>query len=673
MNTENNSNNNKLKFKIVNKNNKATLEKVNNKGEFDWDINVEIKDLHHKNLSLGDWQSRLDTLWISENNLNEDAILMIIKENSEKIEEVKKIKQNFKKEFPNAYRFKYGKNLKNSIKNFNDELTRYLTTIDDVVYNVEADWNDAHNFVNELNIYNTTLKVVDENSTTKSILIEKPIDYNSEDIKSDKNMVWNSEIVKKAKENYSDGLDIKGFDKYLNSISYSSVSNIANKTIEEAFSVKGIINALKNLWEVISTRKIGLLKTTLYGLINSLRNDSENVQNIIRELRNGLDSYKTSPDVELFNDILRSINVDETLNEIDSEINEYKIILDIILRKYSTAQHVARNLFLKEVKEAASFNNRLNEYKQKEDQYNKNDVTEVKFSDNLADYKHVDRFRSSLYNSIEETTKEIKTSQMDDILFDKYFNKVNIEAGTIHDLNELILLLELQFNKDKNNFVNQYRPTDDGNLNNLLSFTYEQLFLIKKARTFNLIYENILFHIRNLINLENELEAISKKADQNWLILFNKWVDFKKTYLIENGITKNKDVYEEDLEINLTKNKKHSIKKREHHEPVINPQTKIINKYEDQNLVKLEKKFSRSGFKIQELVNGIRSELNKYGYEESSDYTKEGKITNSSKKMGKSSGPKPVKLKNKFGKSGQRIQDLIKETKQELKKVEKKK
>lgn len=664
MNKENNTTNNKkLKFKVVYKNNKAALEKLNK--DNDHFINkqaVEIKSLHYKNLSPNDWQEKIEKIWVSDGSLDEDALLMMINDNREQIEAFKKLKRNFKLNHPGVYRFRYGRVMKDNVRAFVNDLERYLITIDDVIYNVEADWNDGHTFDKELNLYNTTLRKIDNNSKTKSILIEKPVEYNSEDIKTNKDMVWNSTILKKAVENYTETFDIKSFDKYINSISYNTVSHIANKTIEEAFTVKGFINALQNLWEVISTRKVNLLKTTLYGLINSLNNDSENVQNIVKKLNKSLSSYSTSPDTEILNDIVRSINVDDELNSLENEINEYKIILDIILRKYSITQHAAQALFIKEVKDATNFDSRLERRGKNENvEFDKNDVTEVKSTDALADYNYANRFRASVYNEVEETIKEMKNAKVDETVLNKYFEKINIEAGIIHDLTDLDYLLELQFSKDRIDFAKQYKPTEDERLNTLLTFVYEQLFILKRSKTFNLIYENVLLHLRNLLNLENELEQLMKKSDHDWLIYFNKWVEHKKSYLTLN---KKVNVAAEDLEVNLTKGRKHTIKKqqqekRQEQQVVKQPEQReaVKSKVKYEDLMVLQNKFGKSGYKIQEIVNEIGKTVGN-----------DDRVIETSKVK----GPKLVKLKNKFGRSGQRIENVVKETKQELKKAAKK-
>lgn len=663
MNKENNtSNNKKLKFKVVYKNDKAALEKISKDNYHFINKNpVEIKSLHYKDLGPNDWQEKIERIWISDGSLDEDALLMMINDNNEQIDAFKKLKHNFKHFYPGVYRFKYGKFMKDNVRSFVNDLDRYLNTIDDVIYNIEVDWNDGHTLDKEFNLYNTTLRKVDNNSNTKSILIEKPIEYNSEDIKSNKNMTWNSVILKKAVENYTDGLDVKSFDKYINSISYNTVSHIANKTIEEAFSVKGYINALRNLWEVISTRKVSLLKTTLYGLIDSLCHDSETVKNIVKQLDKGLKNYSTSPDTEILNEVIRTNDANELLNNLENEINDHKIILDIILRKYSIAQNKAQALFIKEVKEATNFDERLERRNRNEDiDFDKNDVTEVKSTDTLADYSYVENFRYSVYTEVEEVTKKMKNAQLDEAVLNRYFEKVNIEAGIIHDLTDLDHLLELQFSKDRVDFTKQFTPTDDENLNTLLNFVYEQLFILKRSKTFNLIYQNVLLHLRSLLNLENELELLMKKTDQDWLTYFNKWVEHKKSYLAHNKKVK---VAPEELEINLAKDRKHTIKKEQHSsekqhtvkhsEPEVEITEEIII---DEDLITLESKFGRSGLKIQEIVKGIGLELDKTSSTESS----------------KNKGPKPIKLKNKFGKSGQRIQNMIKETKQELKKATKK-
>lgn len=647
MNKENNTTKNKkLKFKIVYRNNKATLEKLNNDNYNFINKNlVEIKSIHNKNIKPSDWQEKIEKIWISDGSLDEDALIMMIKDNDEQIKQFKKLKRNFKLAHPGIYSFKYGKIVKNNVRSFLDDLSRYINTIDDVIYNIEVDWNDGHTLSKELNLYNTTLRKINNNSSTKSILIEKPIDYNSKDIHSNKDMTWNSAILKKAMDSYVNGLDIKSFDKYINSLSYNTVSHIANKTIEEAFSVKGFINALKNLWEVISTGKVSCLKTTLYGLINSLHNDSKNVQDIVKKLNKNLQSYSTSPDTEVLNVIIRAINVDEVLNNLENEINDYKIILDIILRKYSITQHKAQSLFIKEVKEAANFEDHLDRRSKNDDvEFDKNDVTEIKSTDALADYRYVDHFRYSVYSEVDEITKKLKNLQVDEAVLNEYFERINIEAGIIYDLTDLDYLLELQFSKDRANFIKQFSPTNDEKLKTLLTFVYEQLFILKRSKTFNLIYESVLIHLRSLLNLENELELLMKKSDHDWSTYFNKWVEYKKSYLSHNLANNKKNkITPNELEINLTKAKKHTIKKEQ---PITKQSKEEYNpsqsKIKDEDLIKLENKFGKSGFKIQEIVREIGFELNKTDINDiKKSNTKESKVKKS----------KLIKLKNRFSKN----------------------
>ena len=594
---------NKLSFELTKKGKNAVLVK-NNNGSSDNFISqsfINLKDFYNKPLTLDEWVDNLKTLKISDGTWDEDFLLVNISNNNEQIDDAFKIKHNFKKQNKDDYDLQASKYLKKYEKNLEKELDDYLDLVDDVIYNIEVDWNDAHNFEHKLNLYNATLEKVENTNPTKAILIEKPQSSDINNVKNTKEMVWNSQIIQAAKESHGETFDAKSYTKYLKSISYNSVTKVLNKIIDEGFSVKGITNALKNLWGAISTKKVSSLKKPLYELLNSLQKDSDNAQKIVKSLNKDWSEFKKVSDIELLNNIIQNINVDVMLSDLEDEINDYRILFDIILRRYAIAQHIAKDLFIKEVKAAANFDDRFNGTRKRnllanDVIFDKDDTTKVKDSDKLADYQYVEKFRKSLYDSIVNANKikvvAQKENAIDEKLLNNYFQKINVEAGILYDLNELLELLEIQYEKDKKKFVGNKK---DPKLDSAILYSYQQGLLIKKLSAFNMIYKNAIFHLKNLLHLQNDLEIILMSTHQNWLVYFDKWIEFKKAHINKNS-QEFKGLKNTTLEITLPSDdsEEKTIKEK-------SPSTK--------NLKVLKNKFSKAGIKIEEIVNITKNEL----------------------------------------------------------------
>lgn len=597
--------NDKLSFTLINENKQVILTKKTPSKNQGFIMNkfANVKDFYNKPITLTDWITKLKTLKISDGSLDEDFLVKTINANNEELLRLSKIKNNFKKDNQDIYTLKHNKHLKHYQKNLNKEINDYLELVDDVIYNVEADWNDAHNFHHKLNLYDTTIQKVNDENKTKSMLIEKPNTHSVSEIKSNKDVVWNSQIIQECNEHHKNNFDAKSYTKYLNSISYNSVAGILSKTIDEAFSVRGITNALKNLWEVISTKKISVLKTPIYSLLNSLQEDSKTVHKIVKQLNKNLISYTTSPDIELLNDILYHINVEDALTNLEAEINHYRTMFDIILRKYSIAQHIAKDLFIKEIKAAANFDSRINGEKKRnpfaKNGLLENEITEVKTTEPLANYQYANKFRKSLYSSILQSNKISnivkKDKSIDETLLNSYFHKINVEAGIIYDLNDLLKLLSVQYKKDKQKTLN-LKHIDDQHMRDVVSYVYQQGLLTKELEACNMIYKNILLHLRNLLTLQQDLELLLTKSQQNWLVYFDKWIEFKKAYINKNNHAF-KNLPNEPLEICLD-NK--DIDKK-----TVNSHAKEKNT----NLKTLKNKFSNAGVKIQEIINATKIDL----------------------------------------------------------------
>ncbi len=594
---------NKLNFELTKKGKNAVLVK-NNNGSSDNFISqsfINLKDFYNKPLTLGEWVDNLKTLKISDGTWDEDFLLVNISNNDEQIDDAFKIKHNFKRQNKDDYDSQASRYLKKYEKRLEKELDDYLELVDDVIYNIEVDWNDAHNFEHKLNLYNATLEKVENTDPSKAILIEKPQSSGIDDVKNTKEMVWNSQIIQASKENHGEKFDAKSYTKYLKSISYNSVTKVLNKIIDEGFSVKSITNALKNLWDTISTKKVSSLKKPLYELLNSLQKDSDNAQKIVKSLNKDWSEFKKVSDIELLNNIIQHIDVDAMLSELEDEINDYRILFDIILRRYAIAQHIAKDLFIKEVKAAANFDDRFNGTRKRnllanDVIFDKDDITKVKDSDKLADYQYVEKFRKSLYDSIVNTNKikvvAQKENAIDEKLLNNYFQKINVEAGILYDLNELLELLEVQYEKDKKKFVGNKK---DPKLDSAILYGYQQGLLIKKLSAFNMIYKNAIFHLKNLLHLQNDLEIILMNTHQNWLVYFDKWIEFKKAHINKNS-QEFKGLKNTTLEITL---------------PSDDGEEKTIKEKSSstKNLKVLKNKFSKAGVKIEEIVNITKNEL----------------------------------------------------------------
>lgn len=536
---------NKVSVELKKENNKTILKKDNNT------FNVNV--FENSPLPLDKWIKQLKTIKIDDGNLDLPSLLTIIHSNNKKIKQEFDFVKKFKEEFTKSPSLKEKKCFKKEIKSFSISLNDYLNLIDDIIYNVQVDWNDLHNFNNHLNLFNTVLEKVDEHHKTKSILIEKPTQYNVDEISNFHPTSWNSKVINKIINDHHDGFDAKAYTKYLNGLSYNVVASLLSKTTEQSLSLKGYINALETLYISISTKKIHKLQSSLYALINNLQEDSKSVADIIKSLNKNLVSYTSASDLELLEDILASINKEHVLEEINNEILQCKIIFDMFIRKYSIIQNIAQQLFIKEIKNVANIKDEKHLKKRTTNPHKiifaDHENTKVKTTSSLADYTQASKFRDSLQKSIIETTKLTKkiskSTNIDEIL-NLYFQKINAEAGIIYDLKELIELLGKQFNKDISKKISN---SNEQSLSlDVAKFIRTQTLKIKLLSAQNLIYESIIKHLTNLLVLEDDIHFTLSKLDQDWLVHFDKWIELKNN---TNKVKKTIDV----------KNKKKSSKK----------------------------------------------------------------------------------------------------------------
>ena len=153
-------------------------------------------------------------------------------------------------------------------KQYKLENSDFLQLLDDVIFNIEVDWNDKFNYSSGFNLFNTKLSHKPlEIKKNNSIIIEKPLE-----VKINKDINWNDNLIKSIiQEDNDDKISNKKKMDELKNMSSNEISQIIKKHIYVIENLDGYIYSLENLYCVVATKKPTKLAISLYKLINLLK------------------------------------------------------------------------------------------------------------------------------------------------------------------------------------------------------------------------------------------------------------------------------------------------------------------------------------------------------------------------------------------------------------------
>ncbi len=382
-------------------------------------------------------------------------------------------------------------------KQYKLENSDFLQLLDDVIFNIEVDWNDKFNYSSGFNLFNTKLSHKPlEIKKNNSIIIEKPLE-----VKINKDINWNDNLIKSIiQEDNDDKISNKKKMDELKNMSSNEISQIIKKHIYVIENLDGYIYSLENLYCVVATKKPTKLAISLYKLINLLKNNSEAVKELISSVPN-FNSFEKSSDFELINEMNKSIDQQKILNLLNSEILDCKVIYDKTMNLYTLSQQVSHNIFLNEIHAAIDYSSGKVNKKEKH-------KLMIASSDDIANTSNISNWRNKLYKFVKKLSKNNKN--------DELFMQLNSEIGTIYDLKQLANLLEQDFNKKLSNKNMLYKT----NYHDVEQYCLKESVKLNQLSSFILIYKLINFHFDLILLIQSKLRKLN-----DWETKYSNWVD----------------------------------------------------------------------------------------------------------------------------------------------------
>lgn len=463
------------------------------------------------------------------------------------------------------------------------DITKYLDLVDDVIYNVEVDWNDFLLMDNKMNLFNSYTiekKLNEENHSEmfNDVLENQNLEINefSEEmseseiehvspvsitLESLKNLNLNfKDIVNENQEHVNtrelhSELEAKNNDElneYINDV--VGQINFVQNNIEEKISLYRTLTSEKNSEEndsnIIATldrlsANSDAANSILEKIMNA--NNSGDIKDLLLE-RN--DVYNSN--VKIMKKLSKHIDLDESLNSLNEEIISLKVALDNLSTKLSVAYNIAHKNYSRYSKAIEKQNAKLSKEAHKklakeqkmrlkelrkqqkmmnsnsisiEDQkimdeiishyQNKNEVIYnlAKDAENFADPYQMNKFRSLLSNRINALAKlgrkTICSVDAKENLFNDYFILMNSELGTISELSELAGLLELK----RVRLVSEIAETEVANYKTS-NIDEKILFTVRANFAFLKILSAELLVLRTILLHREYLAFIKSKAKQ---------------------------------------------------------------------------------------------------------------------------------------------------------------
>lgn len=462
------------------------------------------------------------------------------------------------------------------------DLDKYLDLVDDVIYNIEVDWNDFLLIDNKLNLFNSYTvekkindehekmfqEVVDNSVATDEVVNPVSISLDSFESTSNFNL---QEIINSNQES---DVNTKKIHEELESKNNDELNQYINTIVSQINFVQTNIDEKLSLYRTLATEKFAndseesVIKTldrlsanshTAEEIMNKIMNsnDSDEIKNLLLE-RNDINESN----VKSIKIISKHVDLDETLSSLNDEIISLKITLDNLTIKLSVAYNIAHKNYSIYSKSIDKENSKLLKEAQKkfakeqklrlkllrqqeklmnqessnlEDEkimeeiishyQNKNDVVYNLHNDSdaFADIYQMKDFRNKLSNRINyllKLGKEFDTVSDEENIFNNYFIFMNSELGIISELSELAGLLELKRTKLLTEICeNEILNYKTSNINDKILFTVRANFSFLKILSAEvMVLKTILLH-------REYLALVKEKAKQqcNELASYIEW------------------------------------------------------------------------------------------------------------------------------------------------------
>ena len=526
---------------------------------------VSIKEINDMDVA-NQWLRPIDYLAILENN--DDKELSDYVKNLEKKSE--QLYHDLNKIVIDKYNIKDQELIK-KITNLNAKndpiIGQHLDLVDDVIYNVEADWNDALNLENKLDLYNVELQ------TTKANVSNLPINAETKFNEISMNDLRLVEVV----ANNSNKVDTKELKTTLEQKSSEELYNYINDITTKIKFVEEIRKDLIDFYQIISSKKEVKNAKKLSHIFKNLEKNSETVERVINsvdanddfDVREMFDESFDALDSieEQLNKISKYVKLDEELSNLNEEIITLHKTLDVLTTKLSVAYAVAfdnenkfskrlikrnRELEKKAIEvtensknvEMVESNHFANSESYDEMIQKINDETSIVLDEKFnlfASKKQTSKFRKLLDQNLKRLMKlnntNFTTLDAKDYVMNEYFLFLNSELGIVNDLVDLVGLIELQriklmgeIAKIELSFLNQT------NLSEKIEFSLRTNFEMTKILASEiLVLKAILLH-RDVIAV---VKAQAKKQCQDlitviaWDRRLNWWIDTTKEVISE--------------------------------------------------------------------------------------------------------------------------------------------
>lgn len=488
---------------------------------------INLKNISKKQYSIDEWINNLYSLKLDDEHLNMPNIRFLIEYNylylKNNLDFYKFIKNNYKELIDSNNK----KIIKREQKQFNKELLDFLLMIDEIVHNIEFNWNQNQFFEDEFNVINVNQKKIKKNKS-KTLLIDKSLEYNYNNLENIEYSLWNYEIIFHLKSDET--FKTKNYIQHLNSLSYFEIYKLLNTKINQIISCNNFINAMSKLWKILSTQKIKFISEdiTLFELVDSLSYNSNSVKEIIRSLPNKLNTYSNMTNIEFLKIIpLKSIKY-SFLDELNNEIIYYKKILDVLMEKYFIEQDIIEKKLEQKIQDEL-INDSLNSNKIKTilDEFPLfiTNITESEFIELLSNYQNKDDFRNKLKFSI-NNFKEVSIHNDKSKTINTYFQKINIEFGILYDLYSFVILIISQYRQQKKIL----KKTHDINY-----FLKLHILQLKEKYACNIIYNFMLIHLSQITKKQSYIQILLSQSTKKWLVRYKKGFEFR-----QNNKTNNK-------------------------------------------------------------------------------------------------------------------------------------
>lgn len=371
-------------------------------------------------------------------------------------------------------------NLINDIKNLNQKndpkIGEYLDLVDDVIYNVEADWNDLHNQRNRIDLYNVEIESVAEHNQHAKDNGEQT---NSTDHSG-------SDAVDFTKFNYNEivndnqtKVNTRTLKAELATLSADALYDYINLTTDQIEFIRGYIKDKTDLYQMLATQKVEKKQGKLNKIFSHLKGNSETVDRIIETVKNsddfnvkelfgdGLDVIEDSQ--ELLKKLAHLIKTDDYLTTLNNELILLNKADDVLASKLAVAYTVSfenDNKFSKRlIRRNRSLAHKAEEAIEQDnnimlandaasdlvngldDEMSEGLVYDEQFA-LFANRKKTSMFRKSLDEELKELMRlnrsKFSTLDAKEYMMNEYFLFLNSELGIVNDLTELANLVELK-------------------------------------------------------------------------------------------------------------------------------------------------------------------------------------------------------------------------------------